>query len=136
MSTLQVPTSVVLVNLASDGDSDREDTPSKPPSTHPVESTQSPLPRKSIQLLLKNNGFWSRLLVLSIIMFLWMLCSIYVLAQILNLKLGNYMCPLRGLEEVYQHSKEEGLAEGVEGQCWRARFFEVYHYGLYTVYTA
>eukprot|EP01084_Bolivina_argentea_P256440 431760_1 len=137
MSVNNLPTSAVAVTLRpvspdfNDQSSDLTERKSPSAIFKNRKSNQLPLKNKSPQrliLLFQNQTFWSRILILFIILFLWLLCCIYTLAQILKLTLSNYLCPSKTLQEIHEHSIINNLPKGDQSEtnsCWRAKQFTV-----------
>eukprot|EP01084_Bolivina_argentea_P262053 443068_1 len=75
--------------------------------------------------LFTNGLFLSRILILLITMFCFILSLFYTLGQILSLQLSEFWCPKTTIEEVHANSKAKNLNGGQGNACWRTKLFVV-----------
>ena len=78
--------------------------------------------------LLSDQRFWSRIITFFVTIFLWLLSVLYTHAQVLQLKLSNYWCPIRTIDEIHQNSVRNNLPFGTEDNCWISKEFSVTNY--------
>lgn len=88
----------------------------------------------SCMALFKNELFYSRIIILLITSFLFILSLCYTLGQILTLHLTNFWCPERTIEEIRASSIARGRNEGISGSCWRTNLNTVNHLFLCTLH--
>ena len=89
-------------------------------TTNHHESFQPPI--SNLVDLLSDQRFWSRIITLFVTIFLWFLTILYSYAQILQLKLTDYWCDRRTIDEIHQHSLKYNLNYGmVDDRCWMSK---------------
>eukprot|EP01083_Nonionella_stella_P084950 235247_1 len=88
-------------------------------------------------LLLKNELFYARIIVLLVTIFLLLVSILYAIGQVTSLQISNYWCDSYTLEEVHQHSRDVGANRGWFNSCWRTKINQVDPVALWTdkVYT-
>ena len=98
----------------------REEMDGTPPMRpqHIYTTTHHPLDRPSYLKLFTNELFLSRIILLFITIFLFLLSLSYSFGQILSVELRDFWCDRFTLSEVRAHSKKIGSNTGVPFSCW------------------
>ena len=78
--------------------------------------------------LFTNQLFYSRILILLITIFLFVLSLCYTFGQILSLELSDFWCEKRSIQEVRENSILVGNNRGVGNGCWRSKLNTVNHF--------
>ena len=117
-SILTLPTSTVSVDLVGE---DMDNTqPIRP--QHAYTRTDHRLHRPSYIKLFTNKLFSSRIIILLITIFLFLLSLSYTFGQILSVELGDFWCKPVTLSQIRAHSKEIGSNTGQDlKSCWTTK---------------
>ena len=79
---------------------------------------QYPSNRASYLKLFTNGLFNSRIIILWITIFLFLLSLSYAFGQILSIELSDFWCGLVTIDEIRVHSRQMNSNEGDPHSCW------------------
>ena len=130
-SALSLPSTVSL-DLATE---ETDKTPPIPPQ-HIYIETHHLLHRPAYLKLFTNKLFSSRIIILLITIFLFLLSLSYTFGQILSVELGDFWCKPVTLSQIRAHSKEIKSNTGASfSSCWTTKLNAV-NYNINTVFCA
>ena len=87
------------------------------------ENTQITPNQPSLSMLLLDESFCGRIVILLVIIFLCFVTILYAIGQILSLNLTDYWCPSYSLDQVRQNSINLNKPQGISNSCWKSNTF-------------
>ena len=65
-----------------------------------------------------NRYIFVRLLLFLLTSFLIIICILYAIGQLSQLRIQDFICENKTIDQIYKHSKENNLPHGTTNGCW------------------